>query len=72
MNLRKQLARNLTAESETYGYTLTIWGGGSILINQYGTPTIGHIFLYIGGALVGFAALAAIAFPHLFTAQETV
>ena len=71
MNLREQLARNLTNESEAYGYTLTIWGSGSILINQYGTPTIDQIFLYIGGALVGFAALAAIAFPHLFTAQET-
>ena len=71
MKLREQLARNLTAESEAYGYTLTIWGGGSILINQYGTPTIVQIFLYIGGALVAFATLAAIAFPYLFAERET-
>lgn len=70
MNLREQLARNLSAESEAYGYTLTIWGGGSVLINQYGTPTIGQIFLYVGGALVAFATLAAVAFPHLFTEHE--
>ena len=71
MNLREQLARNLVNESEAYGYTLSIWGGGSILINQYGTPTIGQILLYVGGALVAFATLAVIAFPHLFTEQET-
>lgn len=71
MDLRQQLARNLVNESEAYGYTLSIWGGGSILINQYGTPTISQILLYIGGALIAFATLAVIAFPHLFTEQET-
>lgn len=70
MDLRQQLARNLTAESEAYGYTLTIWGGGSILIGQYGTPTVAQIFLYVGGALVAFATLALVAFPHLFTEHE--
>ena len=59
MNLREQLARNLTAESEAYGYTLTIWGGGSILINQYGTPTISRIFFYIGGALAASANVSS-------------
>lgn len=71
MHLREQLARNLTAESEAYGYTLSIWGGGAILINQYGTPTLPQIFLYIGGALLAFAVLAAIAFRQLFVAHET-
>lgn len=46
-------------------------GGGSILINLYGTPTIGQIFLYIGGSLVAFALLAIIAFPYLFAERET-
>lgn len=71
MDLREQLARNLTDESEAYGYTLSIWGGGSILINLYGTPTIVQIFLYIGGALVAFALLAIIAFPYLFAERKT-
>lgn len=71
MDLREQLARNLTDESEAYGYTLSIWGGGSILINLYGTPTIVQIFMYIGGSLVAFALLAIIAFPYLFAERET-
>lgn len=71
MHLREQLARNLTAESEAYGYTLSIWGGGAILIHQYGLPTLSQIFLYIVGALLAFAVLVAIAFRHLFVAHET-
>lgn len=71
LDLRRQLAQNLTAESEAYGYTLSVWGGGAILINQYGTPSIIEIFLYIGGALLAFAVLAAIAFRHLFDELET-
>jgi hypothetical protein len=71
MHLREQLARNLTAESEAYGYTLSIWGGGALLIHQYGLPTLPQIFLYIMGALLAFAVLVAIAFRHLFIAHET-
>lgn len=67
MNWRQHLAQNLAAESEAYGYTLSIWGGGAILIHQYSTPNIIQIYLYVSGALVGFAALALLAFPHLFT-----
>lgn len=70
MNLRQLLARNLVAESEAYGYTLTIWAGAEIVIHQYGTPTLAQIFLYVIGALCGFAVLAVIAFPHLLTDRE--
>lgn len=70
MHLREQLARNLTAESEAYGYTLSIWGGGAILIHQYGPPTVPQIMLYIGGALLAFTVLVAIAFRQLFVAHE--
>jgi hypothetical protein len=56
----------LLAESKAYGYTLTIWGGGAILMNQYGSPGILDIFLYIGGALFAFGSLASVAFDDLF------
>lgn len=71
MDLQEELAQNLTAESEAYGYTLSIWGGGAILINQYGTPNVTQVFLYVSGALAAFMVLAVIAFRHLFANHET-
>lgn len=57
----ERLAENLTGESKAYGYTLTIWGGGSLTIAQYHTPAALEIFLYVGGALAAFATLAPVA-----------
>ena len=62
----ERLAENLTGESKAYGYTLTIWGGGSLTIAQYHTPAAVEIFLYVAGALVAFAVLALVAFDELF------
>ncbi|WP_231186213.1 hypothetical protein [Haladaptatus sp. DYF46] len=56
INPTEQLARSLLSESKAYGYTLTIWGGGAILMNQYGSPRIVEIFLYI----LGYGILAAL------------
>lgn len=64
------LERNLISESKAYGYTLTIWGAGGLLITVFGVPTIAEVFLYVGGALAGFAALAWVAFTG-FLAEET-
>jgi hypothetical protein len=70
MDWEQRLTGNLTTESEAYGYTLTIWGAGAILLNQYSTPTIAQIFLYIGGGLLGFGALALLAFDELFARKQ--
>jgi hypothetical protein len=70
MDARRQLASNLQSESKAYGYTLTIWGGGALLIKQFGTPDVWQVFLYVGGALAGFAALAMVAFDRPLSAAE--
>jgi hypothetical protein len=70
MEPSQRLARNLVAESKAYGYTLTIWGGGAILIAHYGVPDIIRVALYVGGALVAMAALAFVAFGGLLTEQR--
>lgn len=70
MEPKTRLTHNLLAESEAYGYTLTIWGAGALLINTYGTPGLSEVFLYIGGALSGFAALGAVAFDSITTAPN--
>lgn len=70
MEPSKRLARNLVAESKAYGYTLTIWGGGAILVAHYGTPNIVQVAAYVGGALVAMALLAVVAFGGLLTEQR--
>lgn len=67
MEPRDRLAQKLTAESEAYGYTLTIWGVGALLIHEYGTPSFPEILAYICGALVAFAVLAVVAFEAVFS-----
>ena len=70
MEPSKRLARNLVAESKAYGYTLTIWGGGAILVAHYGTPDIVRVAAYVGGALVAMTLLAAVAFGGLLAEQH--
>ncbi|WP_202932591.1 hypothetical protein [Halorussus salinus] len=65
MDPRRRLAHNLTAESEAYGYTLTIWGSGAMLIYKVQTPDLFHILLLAFGAILGFAVLGAIAFREI-------
>jgi hypothetical protein len=62
MKPRSELANNLANESEAYGYTLSVWGAGALLIDAYGVPSILGITAYLGGALAGFATLVAVAF----------
>jgi hypothetical protein len=42
-----------------YGYTLTIWTTGAALEHGHGTPGIGDIFMFLGGAIAGFVLVAA-------------
>lgn len=70
MEPSQRLARNLVSESKAYGYTLTIWGSGEILVEHYGLPNLARIALYVGGALIAMAVLALVAFGGLLTEQE--
>jgi hypothetical protein len=71
MEYRTRLAANLVSESEAYGYTLTIWGSGALLIHSYSVPGVARILSFVAGALVGFALLAAVAFEG-FSARMDV
>jgi hypothetical protein len=67
MEYRRRLAANLASESEAYGYTLTIWGSGALLIHAYGVPGVARILSFVAGALAGFGLLAAVAFEGFST-----
>jgi hypothetical protein len=59
--LRAALGTTITASAAPYGYTLTIWSSGAILIRSHGSPTVGDVFIFIAGALLGFGLLGALA-----------
>lgn len=71
MEPRKRLAQNIVLESKAYGYTLTIWGSGALLVGRYGMASVPQIFSYVVGALLAFAALALVAFKTLLRETET-
>ncbi|HEY7077753.1 MAG TPA: hypothetical protein VH418_20395 [Solirubrobacteraceae bacterium] len=44
-----------------YGYTLTVWSTGAVLMRSHGPPPVGDVFLFLAGGVAAFAAIAAIA-----------
>jgi hypothetical protein len=62
---RTRLEADLVAESEAYGYTLSVWGAGAPLVHAFGVPGVERAVAHVAGALVGFAGLALLAFRGL-------
>ncbi len=44
-----------------YGYALTLWSSGAVLEHSHGTPSVGVAFLFVAGAVAGFALVASLA-----------
>lgn len=66
MDTAKALRGNLTAESKAYGYTLSVWGTGAVLITSYEALMPETILLYVLGGTIGFGLMAYFAFKSLF------
>ncbi len=63
VNSRSKLRDNITDESIAYGYTLTIWGSGALLLLNFSVNEL-NLLSYIFGGLIGFAALSLVVFRH--------
>ncbi len=57
-----RLADTLVPEAEAYGYTLTVWGAGGVVIHRFGPPGYWEV--------VGFAA--TVAYNGLLQAERLV
>lgn len=57
------LARMLGASALPYGYTLTIWGSGAILIHYRGSPLVWQVIVYAFGAVLAYGLLGALGRP---------
>lgn len=47
-----------------YGYTITTWTAGAVIVHRHGTPNVGDAYLYLLGAVVGFGGVGLLAVRH--------
>jgi hypothetical protein len=57
----RALATVVRRSAIPYGYTITIWTSGAVLEHGHGRPTLGQTYLFLLGAVGGFAVVALIA-----------
>lgn len=56
--LRAALGTMVAASAAPYGYTISIWSSGAVLMHSHGTPEVADVFAFLAGALTGFGVLA--------------
>ena len=54
------LATVLRGSALPYGYTVTVWTSGMMLVRHRGLPSTGQVFLFMLGAVAAFASLGAV------------
>jgi len=51
----------VAASAAPYGYTVSVWSTGGLLMHHHGTPSAYEVFAFAAGALAGFALLGLVA-----------
>jgi spore maturation protein SpmB len=51
----------VAASAAPYGYTVTIWSSGALLMHSHGVPKVADVFVFIGGALTAFGIMGLLA-----------
>ena len=62
---RRNLRAALGASAGPYGYTLTIWTSGAVLIHAFGVPGTLGALLFVVGAVAAFALVGLLAFGSM-------
>jgi hypothetical protein len=62
---RKNLRMAVGSSAGPYGYTLATWTTGAVLTNARGIPDTLATLTFMGGAVLGFAFVGALAFGGL-------
>jgi hypothetical protein len=59
--LRAALGTIVAASAAPYGYTISIWSTGAVLMRSHGTPRVTDVFAFLAGALAGFGLMGLLA-----------
>lgn len=54
---REHLQAAVASSAAPYGYTLTVWTSGAVTSHARGIPTAAEAFLFMVGAVLGFAVV---------------
>jgi hypothetical protein len=54
------LGAMMSSSAAPYGYTVSVWGSGAVLISSRSIPNVGDVFLFAAGALCAFNLLALV------------
>ncbi len=60
MSFRRVLGRTVNLIDLPFGYTLTVWSSGRIVLYGFGLPSVLHIFLFVFGAIAAYLLSAGI------------
>lgn len=71
-HFRAALGTIVVGSALPYGYTVSIWSSGALLIHGEGFPGVVEVFLFFSGALLGFAAVGSFAHGVLRTRAPMV
>jgi len=66
-HFRAALGTIVSASATPYGYTISLWSSGALLVHFHGSPSVGEVFLFLTGALLGFGLVGAFAHGALRT-----
>lgn len=70
MQPEKVLEQRIASEAAAYGFSLTTWGVGALLIDHFGIPGLAGVLAYVVGAVAGYATLAVVAFGGVFDREQ--
>ncbi len=62
---RKRLRTTVGASAAPYGYTLSTWTTGAVLVRVHGIPNLPETLGFVIGAVLGFAFVVLVAFGGL-------
>jgi hypothetical protein len=61
----------VSSTATPYGYTVSLWSSGALLIHRHANPTVWEVFLFAAGAVAGFGLIGLIAHGRMW-AEETL
>lgn len=59
--LRAAMATTVAATAAPYGYTVTLWSSGALLVRSHGVPSVTEVFALAAGAMLAYSLVALLA-----------
>jgi hypothetical protein len=58
-----------SSSAAPYGFTISLWSCGALLIHWHSNPTVWEVFLFAAGTVAGFGLIGLIAHRRMWAAE---